>query len=118
VYFDKVCPALRPSSALVSESAAYYARAYTYARSGTEPFVRFGNATSAARPTAALCSDHEQHTCLPIVEITDHCNLECPVCIVDNQYSTHLSVERPSRRSSTAWSPREGDLRVDRAVRG
>ena len=27
-----------------------------------------------------LCSDHEQHSCLTLLEINDHCNLECPVC--------------------------------------
>ncbi len=27
-----------------------------------------------------LCPDHEQHSCLTLLEITDHCNLECPVC--------------------------------------
>src|SRR5262249_14859098 len=36
--------------------------------------------------------DHEQHTCLPIIEVTDHCNLECPICIVDNQYTTHMAL--------------------------
>ncbi len=28
-----------------------------------------------------LCPAHEQHTCLAIVEITDRCNLPCPVCL-------------------------------------
>ena len=27
-----------------------------------------------------LCPDHEQHSCLAIVEINDACNLTCPVC--------------------------------------
>jgi 7,8-dihydro-6-hydroxymethylpterin dimethyltransferase len=27
-----------------------------------------------------LCPDHMQHSCLTILEITDHCNLSCPVC--------------------------------------
>lgn len=27
-----------------------------------------------------LCTDHEQHSCLTLLEITDHCNLECPIC--------------------------------------
>jgi uncharacterized radical SAM superfamily Fe-S cluster-containing enzyme len=27
-----------------------------------------------------LCTDHEQHSCLTLIEITDHCNLECPIC--------------------------------------
>lgn len=27
-----------------------------------------------------LCSEHEQHTCIGVVEITDSCNLTCPMC--------------------------------------
>ncbi|WP_428268334.1 radical SAM protein [Haliangium sp.] len=91
VVFKKRCADCGPSEALVSEDAEYYVRAYGFARAGTEPLV-FGQAAARGCPTdCGTCSDHEQHTCLPIVEITDHCNLECPVCIVDNQYSTHMS---------------------------
>ena len=31
-----------------------------------------------------LCTDHEQHSCLTLVEITDQCNLRCPVCYADS----------------------------------
>jgi uncharacterized radical SAM superfamily Fe-S cluster-containing enzyme len=27
-----------------------------------------------------LCTEHEQHTCLGVLEITSSCNLECPMC--------------------------------------
>lgn len=27
-----------------------------------------------------LCTDHEQHSCLSLVEINDFCNLSCPIC--------------------------------------
>ncbi len=27
-----------------------------------------------------LCAEHEQHTCIGVVEITDNCNLTCPMC--------------------------------------
>jgi 7,8-dihydro-6-hydroxymethylpterin dimethyltransferase len=27
-----------------------------------------------------LCTDHEQHSCLSLIEITDYCNLKCPIC--------------------------------------
>ncbi len=34
-----------------------------------------------------LCTDHEQHSCLTLVEITDHCNLECPICYASSSPS-------------------------------
>jgi 7,8-dihydro-6-hydroxymethylpterin dimethyltransferase len=97
VYFKKNCAACGPSEALVSENAAYYVNAYAYARAGTEP-LKFRHSVEHGCPTdCGTCNDHEQHTCLPIIEVTDHCNLECPICIVNNQYSSHMSTERFAR---------------------
>jgi 7,8-dihydro-6-hydroxymethylpterin dimethyltransferase len=97
VYFVKECRACGPSEALVSEDADYYVRAYAYARAGTEP-LKFAHEVAHGCPTdCGTCNDHEQHTCLPIVEVTDHCNLECPICIVNNQYSTHMELDQFAR---------------------
>jgi uncharacterized radical SAM superfamily Fe-S cluster-containing enzyme len=93
VYFRKQCAQCGPSEALVSEDAAYYVRAYTFARAGTEPLKFAAKAEHGCPTDCGTCDDHEQHTCLPIVEVTDHCNLECPICIVDNQYANHLTLE-------------------------
>jgi len=29
---------------------------------------------------AVLCPDHEQHSCLALIEINETCNLTCPTC--------------------------------------
>ncbi len=93
VYFLKDCEKCGPSEALVSENAKYYVDAYSFARAGTEP-LKFATPVEKGCPTdCGTCGDHEQHTCLPIIEITDHCNLECPICIVNNQNANHLSNE-------------------------
>ncbi len=93
VYFHKTCAACGPSQALVSEDAAHYVGAYEFARAGTEPHVFQAKVAEGCPTDCGTCSDHEQHTCLPIIEVTDHCNLECPICIVNNQYSRHLHRE-------------------------
>jgi tetraether lipid synthase len=36
-----------------------------------------------------LCPDHEQHSCLSLLEICDACNLSCPICYA--QSGTHRS---------------------------
>ncbi|MSP63381.1 MAG: radical SAM protein, partial [Myxococcales bacterium] len=92
VYFKKLCPEHGESIALVDEDAQYYTNAYRFARPGTLPH-KFSTEVDKGCPTdCGLCADHEQHTCVPIIEITDYCNLECPVCIVDNQYSKHMTT--------------------------
>ncbi len=97
VFFVKDCAQCGPSEALVSEDAAYYVDAYAFARAGTQPHQFVQEAELGCPQDCGHCSDHEQHTCLPIVEVTDHCNLECPICIVDNQYSTHIELDEFAR---------------------
>ncbi|HEX8699666.1 MAG TPA: radical SAM protein [Myxococcaceae bacterium] len=109
VYFKKDCKKCGPSEALVSEDARYYVRAYAFARAGTEP-LKFAAEVKHGCPTdCGTCGDHEQHTCLPIVEVTDHCNLECPICIVNNQYSNHIALEG-FQRIVDQMVEREGQL--------
>jgi len=40
-----------------------------------------------------LCPDHEQHSCLSLLEITDVCNLNCPICYANS--GTHRTTHRP-----------------------
>lgn len=40
-----------------------------------------------------LCPDHEQHSCLSLVEICDACNLSCPVCYAES--GTHRTTYKP-----------------------
>ena len=109
VYFLKQCPQHGESKALVSEDAEYYQRAYQYARPGSQP-LRFSTEVNHGCPTdCGLCPSHQQHTCLPIIEITDYCNLECPVCIVNNQHANHMS-ESDYRRMIEQLIKHEGTL--------
>ncbi|MCA9169556.1 MAG: radical SAM protein [Planctomycetales bacterium] len=40
-----------------------------------------------------LCTEHEQHTCIGVLEITENCNLECPLCYAaSGPGGKHLSV--------------------------
>src|SRR5690606_8330834 len=39
------------------------------------------------------CPDHEQHSCLTLIEVTDRCNLQCPICYAQS------SPERETWRS-------------------
>lgn len=42
-----------------------------------------------------LCPDHRQHTCLVVLEITNSCNLKCPICFAsaNEHYRFHPSME-------------------------
>jgi len=45
-----------------------------------------------------LCTEHEQHTCIGLLEITSSCNLECPMCFASSgPGGKHLSFEECRR---------------------
>jgi uncharacterized radical SAM superfamily Fe-S cluster-containing enzyme len=92
VYMDKWCPAHGTERALIADDEAYY-------RSCREVFIKppelpqqFNTPMHYGCPyDCGLCPDHMQHSCLSLLEITDHCNLQCPVCYAESgpQRLTH-----------------------------
>ena len=56
-----------------------------------------------------LCEDHLQHTCSPIFEINDKCDLTCPICIVRNQQRYSISFE-DFKRGVDLLIEKEGEL--------
>ena len=94
VYMDKWCTAHGTERVLVSDDVEYY-------RLCREVFVKhpempqtFNTKMEYGCPyDCGLCPDHMQHSCLSIVEITDNCNLNCPVCYAES--GTHRQVHKP-----------------------
>ena len=82
---DKWCPVHGTERVLVSDDAAYYrACRETWIKPPELP-QRFNTAMRYGCPyDCGLCPDHMQHSCLTLVEITDHCNLDCPICYAES----------------------------------
>ena len=80
VYLHKWCPQHRFQKVLISTDAEYYKLSRQTLKAGQMP-ERFNTPIRYGCPyDCGLCPDHEQHSCLTLVEITDQCNLTCPVC--------------------------------------
>ena len=88
VWFHKICPEHGMQKALVHGDADAYLKLGDYHSPATLP-QEFATASKGCPDSCGLCPDHEQHVCLPILEITDHCNLECPICLVENPGNHH-----------------------------
>lgn len=94
VFMDKWCPAHGTERVLISDDAAYYRLCREVYVKAPEMPERFGTEMRYGCPyDCGLCPDHMQHSCLSIVEITDHCNLRCPTCYAGS------SPERLTHRS-------------------
>ena len=84
VWYEKRCKQHGVQSTLVSTDAAYWRRCKDYIKPGDKPLA-FQNRTEYGCPyDCGLCPDHEQHSCLALIEITEHCNLTCPVCFAES----------------------------------
>jgi uncharacterized radical SAM superfamily Fe-S cluster-containing enzyme len=91
VYLRKQCPAHGRSEALISGDAEWFLKSLTYIVKGSVPLQHSTKVEHGCPKDCGLCPDHEQHSCLPIIEITNHCNLECPICIVQNRHNYSMT---------------------------
>lgn len=79
VYFRKSCPEHGTREDFVCSDVSQYDR-MEFSLEGKVP-ARFGIEPQRGCPyDCGLCTEHEQHTCVGLVEITSACNLSCPLC--------------------------------------
>jgi 7,8-dihydro-6-hydroxymethylpterin dimethyltransferase len=81
VFLLKRCPEHGPERVLVADDVDYYRRCREVFIKQPEMPVVYNTPVKWGCPyDCGLCTDHEQHSCLSLVEVTDSCNLRCPVC--------------------------------------
>lgn len=85
VWMYKWCPEHGQSKVLIATDAAYWrAGRETYIKPPEMPLLFNTEMHWGCPYDCGLCPDHMQHSCLTILEVTDHCNLSCPVCYADS----------------------------------
>lgn len=93
VYYQKRCARHGVTKTLVSDDLAYWKLCKEFLKPGDRPLKVDGRTNFGCPFDCGLCPDHEQHSCLAIIEINEECNLSCPVCFADS------SPHRTGRRS-------------------
>jgi uncharacterized radical SAM superfamily Fe-S cluster-containing enzyme len=83
VYFRKRCPEHGPIEDFVCSDVAFYDR-HEFDQPARTP-RKYGVDPDRGCPfDCGLCTEHEQHTCVALVEITTGCNLKCPMCFAES----------------------------------
>ncbi len=103
VYMLKRCPEHGNSKVLISDDIEYYKNIRNYNKPSETPY-KFNTKTHYGCPyDCGLCPDHEQHSCLTIIEITDRCNLTCPTCYAGSSptYGRHRTFEEVKKMLDT-----------------
>jgi hypothetical protein len=100
VFLLKRCARHGEQRVLIADDSAYW-------RLGREKFLKAPEQVRAYNTPhrfgcpydCGICPEHEQHGCLTLLEITDHCNLRCPTCYAGSgpERQTHRSLEQIER---------------------
>lgn len=85
VYLEKWCSHHGRERVLIADDAAYYRQCREVYIKPPELPRQFNTSQHFGCPyDCGLCPEHMQHSCLTLVEITDHCNLRCPICYAES----------------------------------
>ena len=80
VFMLKRCPDCGPFEALVYGDAEAYTSFGKFNKPGTIPLAYGTEIRNGCPYDCGLCPDHQQHTCLGIIEVNSACNMDCPLC--------------------------------------
>ena len=93
VYMRKRCPQCGPFEALVYADAEAYTTFGKFNKPGTIPLAYGSEIHDGCPHDCGLCPDHQQHTCLGIIEVNSVCNMNCPLCFSEARPGFNLSME-------------------------
>jgi uncharacterized radical SAM superfamily Fe-S cluster-containing enzyme len=100
VFMIKRCPVHGWEKILLADDIPYYKKSREVFLKPPEQANRYNTPIRYGCPyDCGLCPDHEQHSCVSLLEITDGCNLSCPICYADSgpsrpQFRTLEQIER------------------------
>lgn len=86
VYYLKRCREHGVQKTLIADDLAYWKSQRDWVKPGDRPLQVQTRTEHGCPWDCGLCADHEQHSCLAIVEINEACNLACPVCFADSSH--------------------------------
>lgn len=97
VYMSRTCPTHGRSTALIASDAEWYHEAQHH----TSPSALLrGYQTKVAHGCpldCGVCPEHQQNNAAPVIEITNVCNIDCPICFANNLQNYQMSDEEMDR---------------------
>lgn len=84
IFYQKRCRTHGVQKVLISSDPDYWRAQSSWIKPSDRP-MRFQSRIELGCPyDCGLCQDHEQDSCLAILEVNETCNLTCPVCFADS----------------------------------
>lgn len=93
VWFRKRCPEHGEFEDFVCSDVTYFDQ-HEYDQPARLPKAYGVEADRGCPHDCGLCTEHEQHTCIALIEVTSSCNLKCPLCFAESgPGGTHVDFE-------------------------
>jgi len=80
VYLHKICPDHGEFQTVIWRGLDSFERWGEGCRTPARPPVCASSVDRGCPFDCGLCPDHRQHTCCVVLDVTERCNLACPVC--------------------------------------
>ncbi len=96
VYIIKTCPEHGSWKVKIWNGVEHYKYLYEFAAVPKTPEKFAVPQIKDCPHDCGLCNQHMQHSCLNVVEVTNHCNLNCPICFATANgcgYDYHPDME-------------------------
>ncbi|MGD0817217.1 MAG: radical SAM (seleno)protein TrsS [Methanomassiliicoccales archaeon] len=90
VYLDKTCPEHGHFKVLIWRGVEDYRSLKQYACVPSRPEKVSVKGKTQCPLDCGLCEEHTQHTCLVVMDVTNDCNLKCPICFASANERYHF----------------------------
>ena len=110
VWLEKTCPEHGSFLVQIAKDAERFFDK-TYDVEG-KPFQAITPFNGNCGPDCGWCDAHKQHICTGLIEITEACNLACPICYFGKKSTQHITVEEFKVRLQTLLTAEQGHLDV------
>lgn len=92
IFLEKFCVTHGFSEAMISSDPRWYLESISYVKPRQIPLATHVGEFRGCPESCGSCREHQQHTCLPVIEITNDCNLSCPVCLKNLEKHFRMTV--------------------------
>lgn len=111
VFLDKKCPAHGLFHVLLEEDAGFWLNRRSFDKPGTDS-LRQSETRRGCPFDCGLCPEHDQHSCIGLFEITETCDLGCPVCFARSGAGKHVPLETLKRMTAFLLEAEGGQLEI------
>lgn len=95
VFMTKRCSEHGFQKSLIADDIEFYKNIRNYNKASEYPIAPHTDTDYGCPMDCGICADHEQHSCLTLIEVTDRCNLTCPTCYASSSptHGKHRTLE-------------------------